>query len=229
MVELILYGSLFFYGINKEGIYSVFLRNPQTIEVSNTPQADLSKDVKKRIAITFDDGPNLECTEELLEGLKRRNVKATFFVLGENVRKYPGILRKIYKDGHLIANHSYSHVQMSKISETEAKKELLKTDQLIYALTEEHTSYFRPPYGDYKKELEQKIPYIIVCWTMDPLDWKDHNAKEIQKKVVTGVKENDIILLHDCYHSSVQAALGIVDALKEEGYEFVTINELMID
>lgn len=184
---------------------------------------------KKRIAITFDDGPNGKCTKELLDGLKKRNVKATFFVLGENVKKYPGILRKINQDGHMIANHSYSHVQMTNISLNKAKEELLKTDQLIYALTDKHTSFFRPPYGAYKKEFEEKIPYFIVRWTIDPLDWKEQNAGKIKKKVVTDAKENDIILLHDCYPTTVEAALEIIDVLKEEGYEFVTVDQLILD
>lgn len=184
---------------------------------------------KKKIALTFDDGPSAAYTGTLLDGLKERNVKATFFLIGENAEENPELVKRIYEEGHLIGNHTYSHVEITKISDEEAMEELEKTDNIIWAITGEHMQYMRPPFGSWQKELERRLDVLPVLWTVDPLDWTTENVEEIVNKVVTETKENDIILLHDCYESSVQATLQIIDILQEENYEFVTVDELMID
>ncbi len=184
---------------------------------------------KKKIAITFDDGPSVEYTGGLLDGLMKRNVKATFFLIGENAEENPELVERIYKEGHLIGNHTYSHVEITKISDDEAMEELKKTDEIIWSITGEHVQYMRPPFGAWQKELEGRVEVLPVLWTVDPLDWTTENVDEIVNKVVTETEENDIILLHDCYESSVQAALQIIDILQEKNYEFVTVDKLMID
>lgn len=183
----------------------------------------------KKIALTFDDGPHMRYTMELLDGLKERNVKATFFVVGKNVEEYPEVIKRMGEDGHLIGNHTYSHVQLNKLSDEKACEEITKTSDLIKALTGNPTEYIRPPFGEWNESLECGIELIPVLWDVDPLDWKTTNAAAVTKKVVTKVEENDIILLHDCYQSSVDAALEIVDKLKKEGYEFVTVEDLIMD
>lgn len=184
---------------------------------------------KKKIALTFDDGPCAGCTNQLLDGLKKRNVKATFFLIGKNVENNPKLVRRIYEEGHLIGNHTYSHVEITKVSDEEAIQELQKTDQIIWKITGEHVQYMRPPFGAWQKELESRLEVLPVLWTVDPLDWTTENVEEIVNKVVTETKENDIILLHDCYKSSVEAALRIIDDLQKEGYEFVTVDQLLLD
>lgn len=184
---------------------------------------------RKKIALTFDDGPCAGCTDQLLDGLKKRNVKATFFLIGKNAENNPQLVRRIYEEGHLIGNHTYSHVEITKISDEEAIQELQKTDQIIWKITGEHVQYMRPPFGAWQKELESRLEVLPVLWTVDPLDWTTENVEEIVNKVVTETTENDIILLHDCYKSSVEAALRIIDDLQKEGYEFVTVDQLLLN
>lgn len=184
-----------------------------------------------KIALTFDDGPNAYHTPELLDGLKARGVKATFFLIGENVEKAGNdeLLLRMLEEGHLIGNHTYHHVDISKVSDEEAYQEIAMTSELIYDITGEQLEYMRPPFGVWQKALEEKIEILPVMWTVDPLDWATENTDEIVNKVVTKVRENDIILLHDCYESSVKAALRIVDLLQAEGYEFVTVDQLIVN
>lgn len=182
-----------------------------------------------RIALTFDDGPRPHTTGELLDGLKERNVKATFFMIGKYAKENSQLVKRVKEEGHVIGNHTYSHVDITQLSDADAAKELGEMDDVIYSVTGEHVRFVRPPFGAWQKELEEKMDVLPVMWTVDPLDWTTENVDEIVNKVVTEVEENDIILLHDCYKSSVEAALRIVDLLLAEGYEFVTVDELIID
>lgn len=182
-----------------------------------------------KIAITFDDGPSGSCTPELLDGLKERQVKATFFLIGENAEKYPELVRREFEDGHLIGNHTYHHIEITKVSDLEAKEEIERTNQVIKEIIGEEPEYMRPPFGAWQRELEEEMSVMPVLWTIDPLDWTTTNVDEIVNKVVTEAGENDIILLHDCYKSSVDAALRIIDLLQAKGFEFVTVEELLLD
>lgn len=186
---------------------------------------------KPRIALTFDDGPNTKYTPMLLDGLADRQVKATFFLIGENIEKNGNaeIVKRMQAEGHLIGNHTYHHVEITKVGNDEAYKEIMDTNELIESITGEKVQFMRPPFGLWQKDLEDKIDVFPVMWTIDPLDWATENVDEIVNKVVTKAKENDIILLHDCYDSSVKAALRIIDLLQAEGYEFVTVDKLMIN
>lgn len=182
-----------------------------------------------KIAITFDDGPSGSCTPELLDGLKERQVKVTFFLIGENAEKYPELVRREFEDGHLIGNHTYHHVEITKVSDLEAKEEIERTNQVIKEIIGEEPEYMRPPFGAWQRDLEEEMSVMPVLWTIDPLDWTTTNIDEIVNKVVTEAGENDIILLHDCYKSSVEAALRIIDLLQAKGFEFVTVDELLLD
>lgn len=199
-------------------------------EVVSTTKVDCINE-KKKIALTFDDGPHLTYTPMLLDGLKERNVKATFFLIGKNIEANDNaaIVRRIYEEGHLIGNHTYTHIEISKVEDEVALEELEKTNALITQITGEKVEYMRPPFGVWQKNLEKEVDMIPVLWDVDPLDWTTENVEEIVNKVVTEVKENDIILLHDCYKSSVQAALRIIDLLTAEGYEFVTVDKLILE
>lgn len=184
---------------------------------------------KPRIAITFDDGPSETYTPRLLDGLKERNVKASFFVIGKMAEANPKLIQREKEEGHLIGNHTYNHVDISKISDEEAVSEIRKTNQVIEKVTKENVEYLRAPFGSWKKNLIGRMDVFPVAWSIDPLDWTTENTDEIVNKVVTEVKENDIILLHDCYQSSVDAALRIIDILRKEGYEFVTVDKLILE
>lgn len=182
-----------------------------------------------KIAITFDDGPSKAWTGKLLDGLKERNVKATFFLIGENVKEAPEIVQREAREGHLIGNHTYHHIEITRVPDEEAKEEILMTNEAITEITGEEVAYMRPPFGAWQKQLERELDVMPVMWTIDPLDWTTNNEDEIVNKVVTQAKENDIILLHDCYETSVNAALRIIDILMKEGFEFVTVDELIIN
>ena len=183
----------------------------------------------KQIAITFDDGPKPDYTMKLLKGLKKRGVKATFFVLGEEVERYPDILKATYDDGHMIGVHSYQHVNFGQIGDAAALEQVEKTQQAIYDVTGEYTGYIRPPYGCWKKELDQELPMIEVLWDIDPLDWATKDADTVVQRVLQKIPNGSIILLHDASESSVSAAFTIVDTLQKQGYEFVTVEELMLE
>lgn len=186
---------------------------------------------KPMIALTFDDGPNAQFTPKLLEGLKQRNVHATFFLIGENIEQNSNrnLVKQMYEEGHLIGNHTYRHLEITKLSDEEAYEEIKSTNDLIESIIGKAPEYMRPPFGSWQRNLEKKMMIIPVLWTVDPLDWTTENVDEIVNKVVTETKENDIILLHDCYNSSVIAALRIVDLLQAEGYQFVTVDKLLLN
>lgn len=184
---------------------------------------------RPKIALTFDDGPHPYYTEQLLKGLAKRKVKATFFVTGENVEAYPEVTKQICEEGHLIGNHTYSHIQLSRSNTESYKEEIKKTNQVIRDVTGQDTIYIRPPYGSWNKEFEKELNMFPVLWTIDPLDWCSSNVDCIVNTVCAKAGENDIILMHDQYKTTVTAALQIVDRLMEEGYEFVTVDELLFD
>ena len=183
----------------------------------------------KRVALTFDDGPHPVYTKILLDGLKERGVKDTFFVIGKNISVREEIIRQMAEDGHLIGNHTYDHADISNMSSDAACEELKKTSDLIEEITGNSTAYVRAPFGRWDDALDCMVSMISVRWTVDPLDWTTKNKSQIVSKVVTDVADNDIILLHDYYKSSVEAALEIIDILQKRGFEFVTVEDLLLD
>lgn len=184
---------------------------------------------QKKVALTFDDGPHPSYTEKLLDGLKEREVRATFFVTGEHAVLHPDMIERMNKEGHLIGNHTYSHMQLTSKNREKFKDELIQTNDVIKEITGKEVLYVRPPYGSWDKSFETELNMFPVLWNVDPKDWCQDNADCIASKVVSKVKENDIILMHDYYDSSVAAALQIVDALTEQGYTFVTVDEILFD
>lgn len=182
-----------------------------------------------KIAITFDDGPDPNCTEQLLDGLKERGAKASFFVMGKQAEAYPELIRRMQAEGHLIGNHTYSHIQLGKNNRETFKKELIKTNELLRGITGEEPQYVRPPYGSWDKSFETELTMIPVLWTIDPMDWCSSDVNGIVRKVTEKAEENAVILMHDEYESTVTAALEIVDILQKQGYEFVTVDEILFD
>ena len=185
-------------------------------------------DVRK-VAITFDDGPHPSYTEQLLDGLKERGVHATFFVTGEHAELHPDIIKRMQEEGHLIGNHTYSHIQLRKGNREAFKEELIKTNEIIKEITGEEVEFVRPPYGSWDKSFEKELNMFPVLWNVDPLDWSSSNVSRIVEKIVSKTGENDIILMHDYYDTSVTAALQAIDELMEKGYTFVTVDEILFD
>ena len=190
---------------------------------------DLEMEDVKKVAITFDDGPHPSYTAQLLDGLKERGIHATFFVTGEHAELHPDIIERMYDEGHLIGNHTYSHIQLTRNNREKFKEELIKTNEILKEITGEEVQYVRPPYGSWDKSFEKELNMVPVLWTVDPLDWSSRNVGRITEKIVSKTGENDIILMHDYYDTSVTAALKAIDALLEEGYTFVTVDEILFD
>lgn len=181
------------------------------------------------LALTFDDGPHPVYTPQLLDGLKKRNVKVSFFLMGKNIAGNESIVRRMYEDGHLIGNHTFDHVQLNKLSESEACSQITKTSNAIYEITGQYPTYVRPPFGEWREGLDCTVTMLPVFWDVDPLDWNTSSADQVVQKVIGSTADGDIILMHDSYASSVQAALRIVDILNEKGYDLVTVDRLLLD
>ena len=181
----------------------------------------------KQIAFTFDDGPG-ENTEMLLDGLKERNAKASFFLLGCHAEDYPELVERMYSEGHLIGNHTYSHVNLRKSSKSEGKSEIEKTDAIIEAITGEKPQFMRPPYGAYTGLTLERFDKIAVLWSMCPKDWEHGDDVDyICSYIVKHAKDGQIVLLHDPRPATVPAVLKAMDILADEGFEFVRADELL--
>ncbi len=183
----------------------------------------------KMIALTFDDGPHKIYTEQLLEGLKERNVRVTFFLMGKNIAGNESLVSRMQEDGHLIGNHSYSHVRLTDKKEEAVCEDIEHTGQLIANIVGDTPQYLRPPYGDWNEKLECRLDLTTVFWTVDSRDWQLQNTNKIVSQVVKRADEDSIILMHDIFPTSVEAALEIVDKLQQQGYTFVTVDELLIE
>lgn len=199
------------------------------VQVSENSSIRAEKTIAAKVALTFDDGPHPVYTPQLLDGLKERGVRATFFVVGENIPGNEEILKRMDAESHLIGNHTYSHVKLSELDTARACAEVEKTNALICEVTGEEPEFIRPPFGEWKKTMECSLEMIPVLWDVDPLDWTTKNTALVVERVLKDTKPGDIILLHDYYQSSVDAALEIVDALMERGYKFVTVDELILE
>ena len=199
------------------------------VQVSENSSIRAEKTIAAKVALTFDDGPHPVYTPELLDGLKERGVCATFFVVGENIRGNDEKLRRMDAEGHLIGNHTYKHVKLSDLDSARACAEVEKTNALICEVTGKEPEFIRPPFGEWKKVMECSFEMIPVLWDVDPLDWTTKNTALVVERVLKDTKPGNIILLHDYYQSSVDAALEIVDTLTQRGYEFVTVDELILE
>ena len=182
-----------------------------------------------RIALTFDDGPHSVFTGQLLDGLKEKGVVATFFLLGCNIDGNEDIVARMQADGHLIGNHTDSHVQLTLLDSNAAGKEISATNMKIFNITGHVPEYIRPPFGCWNDSIAADIDMMAVLWDIDPLDWKGKDTERIVSYICHNAKDGDIILLHDVYKTSVEAALEVVDYFKERGFEFVTVDELLLE
>ncbi len=198
------------------------------VQQTGGAQAEAAVLEKKKAALTFDDGPSIKYTPLLLEGLKERGVHATFFLMGKNIEGKEDLVKQMQEEGHLIGNHTYNHVELCKISKEAARTEIEATNQEIYDITGEYPMWFRPPYGEWQKNLDFYVTMFPVLWDIDTLDWKSQNVNSVLQIVKSEIEDGAVILMHDAYQSSVDAALQIVDLLTAQGYEFVTVDELVL-
>jgi len=183
------------------------------------------------IAMTFDDGPSAENTPRLLEMLKQRNIKATFFLIGQNAASNPEIVRRILADGHEIGNHSWTHPQLSKLSDERVTAEITKTQEAIKSAGGFTPTLLRPPYGAItprqREWIENQFGLNIILWSVDPFDWKRPGASVITQRILTQVHAGAIILSHDIHKQTVDAMPATLDGLMRKGYKFVTVSQLI--
>ena len=183
----------------------------------------------KFVALTFDDGPSGHFTADLLEGLEERGVKATFFLCGYRVEQFPTLTGRIAEAGHEIGTHSDAHKFFSEMSPGELCRDLTSSVEKLRQATGRAPTLLRPPGGIYDRKILSQTTCAdlpIILWSVDPDDWCCSNSGTIAKRVLSKVKDGDIILLHDMSDSSVRAALEIVDRLQEQGYTFLTVSGL---
>jgi len=180
----------------------------------------------KLLAITFDDGPG-KYTADLLDGLAERGVHATFFVNGVNASGWPETLRRIV-EGHQLANHTYNHKNLNTCSAKTVQAEIDAVQTLITAAGGDENAYIRAPYGNANKTVRSVVRAPLIYWSVDPEDWKYRNSETVRQNIEAGVFDGAIILVHDIYRTSVDGALAAIDDLLAEGYEFVTVQELLL-
>lgn len=183
------------------------------------------------IAITFDDGPSATQTPRLLKMLKERGIKATFFCCGQCVAQSPEIAQQIVAEGHEIANHSWNHPLLTKMSEAAVKDQLDRTHNVIKQTTGVTPSLMRPPYGGFT--VKQRAwanavwNYKVILWDVDTLDWKHHSPAKTESITMSETKKGSIILCHDIHKTTVDAMPATLDALRAKGFKFVTVTELI--
>ncbi|WP_071459593.1 polysaccharide deacetylase family protein [Bacillus massilinigeriensis] len=189
-------------------------------------QDSATKQPAKKVALTFDDGPHPVNTPKILEMLKMYDAKATFFMLGSRVDFYPDIAKQIAQEGHQLGNHTWDHRDMTTLAPIEVQDEIQKTNNAIAAATGTPSTVYRPPYGAVNDQVKNSAGGEPVLWTVDTLDWKSKNPEQILSIVKANTQNNSIILMHDIHPTTASALEKVLEFLKTEGYEFVTVSEL---
>ena len=195
------------------------------ISFSRIPMAD------KYIAITFDDGPHPKNTPRLLNMLRARNIKATFYMVGSNVDLYPQVVRRVVAEGHEIGNHSYSLRLFSKMGDSEIRQELSRTRDAVQRAAGVQPLTLRPPFGGMltrqREWVNAEFGYPIILWSIDPLDWKRPGPSVVCSRIVSATTPGSIILAHDLHSQTVDAMPATLDGLLQRGFKFVTVSQLL--
>ena len=211
---------------------------------SQTPQKSVGKRPTKQnitfnsvhtdgpyIAMSFDDGPSATLTPKLLDLLAARHIKATFFVIGENVMEHPEIVARAAREGHEIGNHSWSHPNLAKMSQESVRSQLQRTDDAIKNATGERPTLMRPPYGSItdreKHWIHDEFGYRIILWDVDPYDWKRPGPAVVRNRILKETRSGSIVLSHDIHPGTIEAMPSTLDALEAKGFKFVTVSELI--
>ena len=177
------------------------------------------------IALTFDDGPGLG-TMRLLDALQENGARATFFMLGTRVNTYPDAVRKMVEAGCELGNHTTNHLKLTDYAAEGVAMEINYTRDVINSIVGQTPTMVRPPYGAVNEVVQSVAGVPIVLWSVDTLDWELKDAGLIRDYVLNTVKDGDIVLMHDIYEATVQAAIELIPILQERGYQIVTVSEM---
>ncbi|WP_026580912.1 polysaccharide deacetylase family protein [Bacillus sp. J33] len=184
----------------------------------------------KYIALTFDDGPSPKVTPLILDILKEHKAKATFYMLGSQAQFYPTVASRVAEEGHEIGNHSDSHADLSSLREKQIRKEIEEASAKIKEASGQLPSTVRPPYGAMNedvKKIAEATGTPLILWSVDSLDWKSRNASSIHKVVMNNAVPGSIVLMHDIHMPTAEALPELLKSLKKEGYEFITVSQLL--
>ena len=211
-------------------------RNPSfgfTSDISNSSTVTINKGSRALpyVALTFDDGPVSSNTRRVLDMLKQRNIKATFYVLGNRVVNNPGLIRRMVAEGHEIGNHTWDHKKLTGLSDSQVRSQMNRTRDAIVSAAGVKPRTMRPPYGALltrqRNMLYREYGYPTIMWDVDPEDWRKPGISVVKNRIVSKTRNGSIILLHDLHSSSVDAVPATVDALLRKGYKFVTVSQLI--
>lgn len=191
---------------------------------------------EKKVALTFDDGPDTDTTVKILDILKEHDVKATFFVIGKRAEVDQGVLKRMADEGHIIGNHTWNHPDLMKLDEARIAEEILKVESLVEKVAGYKMKLFRSPYGSLNRENVKQVAnlgYYIIAWNVDSLDWKGLSGEQVRTNILENIRNGAIILQHSAggpgedLSGTVEALPVIITTLKKEGYQFVTVPELL--
>src|SRR5260370_3844474 len=183
------------------------------------------------IAMSFDDGPSATLTPKLLDIVAAHKIKATFFVIGENVAEHPEIVARAAREGHEIGNHSWSHPNFGKMSDDGVRGQLQRTDEAIKDAIGARPTLLRPPYGSItarqKRWIHNEFGYQIILWDVDPYDWKRPGPSVVRNRILKETRPGSIVLSHDIHPGTIEAMPSTFDALEAKGFIFMTVSELI--
>ena len=182
---------------------------------------------KKMVALTFDDGPHSVNTPFLLDVLKKHDVHASFFMLGQNAKRYPDIVAHVNNEGHLVASHSYSHPDLKHIPPEKVKEELDSTKAALALGGVTHVEFMRPPYGSYTKDILKESGNSFILWDVDTMDWSVKNTEKVIQNATYRIHDGDIILMHDIHKTTVDAVDAIITELKRQGFELMRVDDML--
>ncbi|MBB5034017.1 polysaccharide deacetylase family protein [Prosthecobacter vanneervenii] len=211
------------------------LNNPSTMPPVPPAGARISyssvKISQKTLAMTFDDGPHPSLTPKLLDLLKERNIKCTFFLIGQQVKMYPDIVRRIIAEGHEIGNHTWTHCSLTSRSDDQIRSELKKSEDAVFEVAGVRPHLVRPPYGAVNTRIKNlmftEFGYSTIMWSVDPQDWRRPGVAAVTSRLVNGAHPGAIMLSHDIHPPTITAMPAMFDQLLSQGYQFVTVSQLL--
>lgn len=182
---------------------------------------------KKLIAFSFDDGPSRKNTEKILKALDKNNARATFFMLGQNAKYYPDLVKKVEESGNEVAGHSWNHPLLTKLGKKGVKKQMSQMNEAIASVTGSDVGLLRPPYGSINRTVKNTVKDPLILWSIDTLDWKTLNADKTADAILKQAKDGDIILMHDIHAPTAEAVKKVLPKLEKKGFQVCTVSELL--